>query len=80
VRPPEPGVLPPGHRLPHVALVLQWRQDHPNKLPPTWATAISEMGQNLPPALRNRGNAPKGSPRRPGHRRHSDLRERRQSL
>jgi hypothetical protein len=35
----------PGHRLPLVALVLQWRQDHPNNRPPTRATANSAMGQ-----------------------------------
>jgi hypothetical protein len=34
----------PGHRLPLVALMPQWRQDHPNKRPPTRATAISKMG------------------------------------
>jgi len=34
-----------GISLPHVALVLQWRQDHPKNRPPTRATAISEMGQ-----------------------------------
>jgi len=41
----------PGRRLPLVALMPQWRQDHPNKRPPTWATAISEMGHFRPPAL-----------------------------
>ena len=40
----------PGHRLPLVALMPQWRQSYPNKRPPTWATAISDMGQNPPPA------------------------------
>jgi hypothetical protein len=34
-----------------VALVLQWRQDYPNKLPPKLAAVASEMGHNLPPAL-----------------------------
>jgi hypothetical protein len=29
----------------------QWRQDYPDNRPPTRATAISEMGQNRPPAL-----------------------------
>jgi hypothetical protein len=33
-----------------LALVLQWRQDYPNKRPPTRATAISAMGHLLPPA------------------------------
>jgi hypothetical protein len=46
------GVIAPRgglrHRLPLVALMPQWRQDYPNKRPPTWATAISEMGHNLP--------------------------------
>jgi hypothetical protein len=60
-RPPS-GVAPagdPGHSLPLVALELQWRQDYPNKRPPTRATAISEMGQLRPPALQNedRGSA-----------------------
>jgi hypothetical protein len=44
----------PGHRLPLVALVPQWRQDYPNNLPPTWATAISEMGHKPPPALQKK--------------------------
>jgi len=60
VRPPEPGaplcrgpgeIAPrggPGHRLPLVALMPQWRQDYPNYRPPTRATAISEMGHNRP--------------------------------
>jgi hypothetical protein len=30
---------------PLVALVPQWRQNYPNKRPPSRATAISEMGQ-----------------------------------
>ena len=42
--------LDPGRRLPLVALVLQWRQDYPNNRPPTWATVISAVGHNLPPA------------------------------
>jgi hypothetical protein len=41
----------PGGRLPHVALMPQWRQNYPNNRPPTRATAISEMGQNPPPVL-----------------------------
>jgi hypothetical protein len=44
----------PGRRLPLLALMPQWRQDYPNKRPPTWATAISEMGQEPPPALQKR--------------------------
>ena len=41
-----------------VALMPQWRQDHPNKRPPTWATAISEMGQKpaFPASCRRTGN------------------------
>jgi hypothetical protein len=62
VRPPEPGAPlcrgpgeiaqpgGPGRRLPLVALMPQWRQNFPNNRPPTRATAISEMGQNPPPA------------------------------
>jgi hypothetical protein len=38
------------YSLPLVAPVPQWRQDYPNYQPPTRATAISEMGQNPPPA------------------------------
>jgi hypothetical protein len=34
-----------GHRLPLVALMPQWRQDYPHDRPPTWATAISAVGQ-----------------------------------
>jgi hypothetical protein len=34
----------PGHRLPFVALMPQWRQDCPNNRPPTWTTGISAMG------------------------------------
>jgi hypothetical protein len=45
------GPLPVGHCSPCgrslVALVLQWRQDHPNNRPPTRASAISAMGQLL---------------------------------
>jgi hypothetical protein len=33
-----------------VVLVPQWRQDYPNNRPPTRATAISEMGHELPNA------------------------------
>jgi hypothetical protein len=48
-----PGVIAPGggpgRRLPLVALMLQWRQNYPNNRPPTWATAISAVGHNLPP-------------------------------
>jgi hypothetical protein len=44
----------PGHRLPLVALMPQWRQDYSNNRPPTRATAISAMGQNPPPALQKR--------------------------
>jgi hypothetical protein len=43
------GIAPrgsPGHRLPLVALMPQWRQDYPNYRPPTRATAISAMGHN----------------------------------
>jgi hypothetical protein len=65
VRPPEPGAPcrgpgvialrgSPGHRLPLMALVPQWRQDHPNKRPPTRATAISAVGQKPPLALQKR--------------------------
>jgi hypothetical protein len=43
-----PPAADPGRRLPLVALVLQWRQDYPNKRPPTRATAIFEMGQLRP--------------------------------
>jgi hypothetical protein len=49
-----PPAADPGHSLPLVALVPQWRRDYPNKRPPTRATAISEMGQNRPPALQKR--------------------------
>ena len=42
------------HRLPLVALVLQWRQNYPDNRPPTPATAISAVGQNPPPALQKR--------------------------
>src|SRR5580693_9848674 len=35
----------PRHSLPLVALMPQWRQDHPNNRPPTWATVISTVGQ-----------------------------------
>ena len=67
VRPPEPGgPLPrswgialrgsPGHRLALVALMPQWRQDHPNNRPPTRATAISAVGQKPPPALQKTGD------------------------
>jgi hypothetical protein len=50
VRPPEPGDLcrgpgPRGHKG------HSGRQDYPNNPPPTWATVISEMGPDLPPAL-----------------------------
>jgi hypothetical protein len=34
-----------GRRLPLVALVPQWRQDYPNKLPPKLAAVASEKGQ-----------------------------------
>jgi hypothetical protein len=43
----------PGHRLPFVALVPQWRQDYLNNRPPTRATAISAMGHKLPCYKRN---------------------------
>jgi hypothetical protein len=42
-----------GRRLPHVALVLQWRRDYPNKLPPKLAAVASEMGKP-PLALQKR--------------------------
>jgi hypothetical protein len=44
----------PGHGLPLVALMPQWRQDHPNKRPPSRATAISAMGHEPPPALQKK--------------------------
>jgi hypothetical protein len=34
------------HKLPLVAPMPQWRQDYPDDRPPTWATAISAVGQN----------------------------------
>jgi hypothetical protein len=42
-----PGVIAPAavRGVALVALMPQWRQDYPNKRPPTRATAISEMGQ-----------------------------------
>jgi hypothetical protein len=79
VRPPKPGaplcrgpgeIAPrggPGHRLALVALMPQWRQDYPNNRPPTWATVISAVGQNRPPALqKNRTTfAPRCVPTQP---------------
>jgi hypothetical protein len=44
------AVMDPGHRLPLVALVPHRRQNYPNTPPPTRATAISEVRQDLPPA------------------------------
>jgi hypothetical protein len=46
---PLPRSWGPGHRLPLVALMPQWRQNYPNNRPPTRATAISAMGHNRPP-------------------------------
>jgi hypothetical protein len=37
-----------------VALAPQWRQNYPNKRPPSRATAISEMGQEPPIALQKK--------------------------
>jgi hypothetical protein len=51
---PPPRERDPGHSLPLVALVPQWRQDHPNKRPPTRATAISAVGHEPPPALQKK--------------------------
>jgi hypothetical protein len=48
------GHCSPCGGFPLVALMPQWRQDDPNNRPPTRATAISEMGQDLPPALQKR--------------------------
>jgi hypothetical protein len=43
-----PGVIAPrggpGRRLPHVALVLQWRQDYSNNRPPRRAAVGSDSG------------------------------------
>jgi hypothetical protein len=44
-RGPLPRSWGPGHRLPLVALMPQWRQNYLNNRPPARATAISAMGQ-----------------------------------
>jgi hypothetical protein len=49
--------MDPGHRLPLVALVPHRRQNYPNTPPPTRATAISEVRQDLPPTATNGGSS-----------------------
>jgi hypothetical protein len=47
-----------------VALMPQWRQNHPNNRPPTRATAISGVGQLRPLALQKKsGSRPDTQPR-----------------
>ena len=44
----------PGHSLPPVALMRQWRQNSPNNRTHRPEAVAAEMGQLRPPALRKR--------------------------